>query len=733
MLASLVPVAGSPADFIAQDGNALEPSLYWIGVNDTAYNSGMDQMLDVDSDYYFTLEANYSLGWSNCEIVVQAWHDAGFAGAGGSAYPAEDDAHRNLAFTILCNVGMGNAAVTYPASPVLEVTTDPPYDTVTWSHPTDPAQDIHRIAIPVWLGSQIREASYGGTAPIGSDFSHDPFIALNNADSWDFSITVRDVLSPSQSNTSYGEFGANPYLNMAVVGNPTCLALPGMVGTLAYPWSNIVYSANSLYWVNVSISDLLLNDDPYSWQWIPANNIALQNIHADASTLNSDISVPTYFSAANTPLQVWGQPASPMPPAGNGLVSAGPMMTDYTDPSAFTDLYWYADIPAATVEGVYWGTITITIEGGGITVIDQSTRLRVYSVSPELWWIGFNETTGEPRLDQTVNTDGWYEFTLEANHTMGWDNCEVIIEAWYDEGQIGGMSQYPIENVANENRAFRISYTPYNGLCQVIYPIGPQVQVGTVTDTELWDYYYDPMQLHHRVEIPVWLGSSLVAADGDGFINGWPPYFHPDPWLALNDPNSWDFRVTVRDIYYPTAFNSSYGEFGLDNRTASFDIPLRTGWNLVSLPLELNNHDVSEVLTSIAGKWSVVKYFDSQDKADPWKTCRPGSSANDLPLIDNSMGLWINVLENCTLTVYGQIPDSTAITLKAGWNLVGYPTLNHNTTVEIALSGTNADIVEAFDPASPNLIAEVGPAYAMKPGEGYWVHVPADTVWAINW
>jgi len=27
----------------------------------------------------------------------------------------------------------------------------------------------------------------------------------------------------------------------------------------------------------------------------------------------------------------------------------------------------------------------------------------------------------------------------------------------------------------------------------------------------------------------------------------------------------------------------------------------------------------------------------------------------------------------------------------------------------------------------------VGPTYIMKPGEGYWVHVPADSVWTISW
>jgi hypothetical protein len=47
------------------------------------------------------------------------------------------------------------------------------------------------------------------------------------------------------------------------------------------------------------------------------------------------------------------------------------------------------------------------------------------------------------------------------------------------------------------------------------------------------------------------------------------------------------------------------------------------------------------------------------------------------------------------------------------------------------LWGTGADRVAVYDMASP-YIKEVGSTYVMKPGEGYWVHVPADAVWTVN-
>lgn len=198
--------------------------------------------------------------------------------------------------------------------------------------------------------------------------------------------------------------------------------------------------------------------------------------------------------------------------------------------------------------------------------------------------------------------------------------------------------------------------------------------------------------------------------------------------MDSNDSNSkFDWEITCgRDASVPTP-----GSINVFTGT-SYDIPLNLGWNLISVPLELSDNSVSNVLSSISGKWSIVKYYDIQDKADPWKTYRVGSSVNDLASIDNEMGFWIYITQaNVTLTVSGIIPTSTSIPLYAGWNLVGYPTQTTQ-TVAIVLWGTGADRINVFDLVSP-YIKEVGPTYVMKPGEGYWVHVPADTVWTVDW
>ena len=215
-----------------------------------------------------------------------------------------------------------------------------------------------------------------------------------------------------------------------------------------------------------------------------------------------------------------------------------------------------------------------------------------------------------------------------------------------------------------------------------------------------------------------------LNADSDGDDPGEKMYHTPHNITAT--------KVGYFDGYAEVNMNESKVVTITLTPLSNFTQFLSIGWNLISIPFEQANISIEQVLSSIDGDYDRVKYYDSLDFMDPWKTYRPGASTNDLSNIDREMGVWIHTTQVCTLIVYGTISSSTAISLNAGWNLVGYPSLTPD-TVANALWGTGADRVEVCNLTEPYLIKEVIPTYIMKPGEGYWVHIPADTVWTVDW
>jgi hypothetical protein len=166
----------------------------------------------------------------------------------------------------------------------------------------------------------------------------------------------------------------------------------------------------------------------------------------------------------------------------------------------------------------------------------------------------------------------------------------------------------------------------------------------------------------------------------------------------------------------------------------SHQIDLEEGWNLLSFPLIVADTSVLAVLSSIAGSWDIVQAFDASDKADHWKmyaTFKP-PPLNDLQNIDNTMGFWLHMLSPATLNVTGLPPTSMFIQMYAGWNLIGYPSLDNTRTIVDVLFETGYDKpVEGYDENAPYLLSPLPDTYIMTPGEGYWVHVPSDVFWEV--
>jgi hypothetical protein len=162
---------------------------------------------------------------------------------------------------------------------------------------------------------------------------------------------------------------------------------------------------------------------------------------------------------------------------------------------------------------------------------------------------------------------------------------------------------------------------------------------------------------------------------------------------------------------------------------------LDMGWNLVSFPVITYSSSMEKNLASIDGKWDYIMAYDPLDP-DHWKTnatFRP-DQLNDLKMLNHKMGFWIRMtVPDANMTIIGDFPSYVTITLHQGWNLIGYSSFTEKSISE-ALAGTGYDLpVEGYNPTGPYLLSQLPDNYMMKPGEGYWIHVPAETIWIVDW
>ncbi|MFO7992053.1 MAG: hypothetical protein R6U61_07160, partial [Thermoplasmata archaeon] len=130
---------------------------------------------------------------------------------------------------------------------------------------------------------------------------------------------------------------------------------------------------------------------------------------------------------------------------------------------------------------------------------------------------------------------------------------------------------------------------------------------------------------------------------------------------------------------------------------------------------------------------SKVMYYDAGDGR--WKTYVPSRAShyNDLSTWDRTMGLWIEMINDDTLSIRGTEPSTTDITLYPGWNMVGYPSTimgNNGLPVEVTKIGVfNAsceyNIEYNYTPST----------YDFEPGKAYWIYNDdsSSVIWTVNY
>jgi hypothetical protein len=162
------------------------------------------------------------------------------------------------------------------------------------------------------------------------------------------------------------------------------------------------------------------------------------------------------------------------------------------------------------------------------------------------------------------------------------------------------------------------------------------------------------------------------------------------------------------------------------------DLPIQSGWSLISLPRQPNDTSISTCLNNIAGKYLSVWAYENGS----WKVYDPNNPGfSDLLTFEAGKGYWINMTESANLTLTGIIP-SNSISLSAGWNLVGY-----NSSISQPIGDALASIAgkyisvwayidggwKVYDPNNPGFSDLI----TMDPGYGYWINMTEAATWML--
>ena len=166
----------------------------------------------------------------------------------------------------------------------------------------------------------------------------------------------------------------------------------------------------------------------------------------------------------------------------------------------------------------------------------------------------------------------------------------------------------------------------------------------------------------------------------------------------------------------------------VEKTTVIQTVNLKSGWNLISFYVESEDMAPATVLASIKGNLSQIK--DLKSSYNP--TLPP--FLNTLKGLNVKDGYWVSVDADVSFDLEGEVPSGASITVKPGWNLVGYPRESgaapgNELTSLGGVVEQFKNLKSSYDPALPPFLNTLK---VVAPGLGYWLKVSADGVWNVG-
>lgn len=184
-------------------------------------------------------------------------------------------------------------------------------------------------------------------------------------------------------------------------------------------------------------------------------------------------------------------------------------------------------------------------------------------------------------------------------------------------------------------------------------------------------------------------------------------------------------------FYYVAAVGSSGEPNATLGQVAKFTRSVAAGPVLFSVPVLTTSNLVTDQFASLP--WTIGRTFIASDAVDPWKHHDVSRAFNDFLSVDVQDGVWLNVSAAGDYRVAGSVPCTRTIGLRAGWNLVGFPSMATRTVADATVGLTGPIDVEAYDPiAPPYYLRRLSSSSLMSPTDALWIHAATDESWTIT-
>jgi len=138
-----------------------------------------------------------------------------------------------------------------------------------------------------------------------------------------------------------------------------------------------------------------------------------------------------------------------------------------------------------------------------------------------------------------------------------------------------------------------------------------------------------------------------------------------------------------------------------------FSLKLKSGWNMVSLPLVPDNCSVDAIFGNISTLATM-----------PVVTWESPSFVN-IEEVEPKIGYWVFTPANTTINVTGKPSTNTTLILKAGWNMVGTVGMDN-----LTISDIPNQVLPAVTWVAPSFVE----TDIIEPGKSAWVFVTTDTI-----